>query len=174
MVMIKKDFGIINWICQSYFFIINIIDLKEKMKKIIVIVFLLISNNIVLIPKAISLDKKEYIKELIEIHANSNNISVKHIQFLIQNESNYNPNARGAKGEYGLGQILCSTAKSVGYNKNCNGLLDPDTNVRYTVLYVKRLLEVSDGDYCHALFMYKTGKTSKPSVKYCNNYMKGY
>ena len=48
---------------------------------------------------------------------------------LIQTESNFDPNARGAAGEIGLGQILPTTNADPGYGvKSAIDLLDPVDN----------------------------------------------
>ena len=35
-------------------------------------------------------------------------------------ESGYNPNTRGAAGEYGVYQMKCATAKGIGFSGNCS------------------------------------------------------
>ena len=45
-------------------------------------------------------------------------------------ESGYNPNTRGAAGEYGVYQMKCATAKGIGFSGNCSQLLNASTNVR--------------------------------------------
>ena len=45
-------------------------------------------------------------------------------------ESGYNPNTRGAAGEYGVYQMKCATAKGIGFSGNCAELLNASTNVR--------------------------------------------
>ena len=45
-------------------------------------------------------------------------------------ESGYNPNTRGAAGEYGVYQMKCATAKGIGFSGNCAELLNASTNIR--------------------------------------------
>ena len=58
---------------------------------------------------------------------------------IVELESRYNPNVMGKKNEYGLGQILCSTARSMGMKGKCEQLRDPETNLEYTMLYLHNL-----------------------------------
>ncbi|CAB5220643.1 LT_GEWL domain containing protein [uncultured Caudovirales phage] len=102
------------------------------------------------------------IKEIIRLQAEKNNIPVDFAYALVYVESRYNPTVRGAKGEYGLGQILCSTAKSMGYVGKCEGLRDPETNLKYTMLYLKSALDQAGGDLCHASAIYSSGNPRKP------------
>ena len=44
-------------------------------------------------------------------------------------ESGYNPHARGSHGELGVFQIKCQTARGIGYQGACSGLLDARTGV---------------------------------------------
>ena len=87
---------------------------------------------------------------------------------LITVESNFNPLIRGKHGEYGLGQIKCSTAKSVGFTGNCKELFDPDTNLEYSMKYLRLALNISHDNVCHAATYYNSGIRGKPrSSAYC-------
>ena len=58
------------------------------------------------------------------------------IHRIVKRESGYNPGARN--GPYwGLMQIRHDTARSMGYRGDASGLLDPDTNLRYGVKYLR-------------------------------------
>ena len=61
-------------------------------------------------------------------------------------ESGYNPRARGRAGEYGVFQLKCSTARSIGYNGNCSGLLSASTNVKYGLKYLSMAVKSSRGN----------------------------
>ena len=55
---------------------------------------------------------------------------------VVKRESGYNPRAHN--GPYwGLMQIRHDTARSMGYRGEPAGLLDPDTNLRYAVKYLR-------------------------------------
>ena len=114
-------------------------------------------------------DKKEDVRELVRIQAEKNNIPIDFAYALIYVESRFEPKVRGKKGEYGLGQILCSTAKSMGYVGKCDGLKDPETNLKYAMLYLKWALDEANGDVCHAAAIYSSGNTKKPRrpTAYC-------
>jgi soluble lytic murein transglycosylase-like protein len=58
------------------------------------------------------------------------------IHRVVRRESGYNPGARNGP-YYGLMQISAATARSMGYRGEAAGLLDPDTNLRYAVKYLR-------------------------------------
>lgn len=109
------------------------------------------------------------IQQLIQKQAIAHNVPYKFADAIIRVESRYNPKVRGAKGEYGLGQILCSTARGLGYNKKCDGLKDPETNLEYTMLYVREALDTSENDLCYAAAIYSSGSDYRPKkpTHYC-------
>ena len=61
-------------------------------------------------------------------------------------ESNYNPNARGAAGEYGVFQMKCATARGVGFHGNCSALLNPSINVQYGLKHLSMAVRMSNGN----------------------------
>jgi soluble lytic murein transglycosylase-like protein len=61
-------------------------------------------------------------------------------------ESNYNPMARGSRGELGLFQLKCATAGDVGFRGNCSDLLDPRTNIRYGLKHLALAIKKSHGN----------------------------
>jgi len=61
---------------------------------------------------------------------------------LIQTESNFNPNARGAAGEIGLGQILPTTNADPGFGlQSANDLLNPTDNLVFSANYLKKMID---------------------------------
>ena len=77
---------------------------------------------------------------------------------IVEIESHYNPSAVGPKTRHGqalgLGQLLLTSAWALGYHGDAKGLLDPQTNIVFTVAHMKRCVEagvVSDDDMagCH-------------------------
>ena len=91
------------------------------------------------------------------------------VNAIIKVESNYNPRMRGRHGEYGLGQIKCQTAKSVGFKGYCDQLYDPETNLEYSLRYLKKALERVNGNQCYAASLYNTGFGVKPRKSvYCD------
>jgi len=89
-------------------------------------------------------------------------------------ESNWDAKAL-SRGNYGLGQIKCGTARSVGFDGKCSALLQPDVNLEYSMKYMRMALDEAHDDQCTALTLYNQGlgKTlrKKPS-RYCRNIMK--
>jgi soluble lytic murein transglycosylase-like protein len=88
-----------------------------------------------------------------------------------QVESAYNPRAVGGVGEVGLMQIRPTTAAMLGYRGGLNGLFEPETNIRYGVMYLARAWKLADGDLCRALMKYRAGhgeeRMTPLSVEYC-------
>ena len=76
------------------------------------------------------------IAEAIDKHSKSFDVNPKVVAALMRRESGFNPRALSKSGAMGLGQLLPSTAKSLGVT---NGY-DIDQNARGTVRYVKYLL----------------------------------
>lgn len=75
---------------------------------------------------------------------------------VIWRESRYNPDAR--HGPYvGLMQILPATARKMGYRGSARGLLDPDTNLRYGVKYLRGAWLLSHGNQERAISYYARG-----------------
>jgi soluble lytic murein transglycosylase-like protein len=61
-------------------------------------------------------------------------------------ESNYNPHARGSRGELGLYQLKCSTAREMGFRGNCTTLLNPAVNIQYGLKHLALAIEKSNGN----------------------------
>ena len=102
------------------------------------------------------------LQTLILSKANEHRVDIIFANAIIKVESNYNPRMRGLQGEYGLGQIKCQTAKSVGFKGKCDQLYDPETNLEYSFRYLKMALENVNGDQCLAASLYSTGFNVKP------------
>ncbi len=58
---------------------------------------------------------------------------------------------------YGLLQILPATARSMGFSGKPTDLLDADTNLEYSVKYLRGAWLLSDGDYDTAVKHYSRG-----------------
>jgi soluble lytic murein transglycosylase-like protein len=78
------------------------------------------------------------------------------IHRVIKRESNYDPKAYHA-GNYGLMQIRYRTAKGMGYDGSPHGLLDPATNLKYAVKYLKGAWMVAGGSESRADRLYQRG-----------------
>lgn len=108
------------------------------------------------------------IQNAVVIFAEKHNVPKSLALALVKVESNYNPKARGAAGEYGLGQIKCSTARSVGFTGSCSKLLEVSTNLEYSMRYLRLALNRAGDNSCYAATLYNSGIDNKPrSSKYC-------
>lgn len=74
----------------------------------------------------------------------------------IRKESGYNAAARNGP-YYGLLQILPQTARTMGYDGAPEGLLDPETNLRYAGKYLRGAWLVSGGNQDQAMMWYAKG-----------------
>jgi soluble lytic murein transglycosylase-like protein len=75
---------------------------------------------------------------------------------MVQIESGYNPAARNGP-YYGLMQILPQTARTMGFRGSPQDLLDADTNLRYSVKYLRGAWLVSRGNRNAAVMWYQRG-----------------
>jgi hypothetical protein len=84
---------------------------------------------------------------------------------IAQIESGYNPNARGAAGEYGVYQLKCATAKGLGYRGGCGGLLNASTNVNYGLKHLSMAVRSSRGNLRMAASKHNGGLGTRRIVK---------
>jgi len=89
------------------------------------------------------------IDQLIAQAADDNEIPRELAYAVVRVESHYNPRARGS-GVYGLSQIKPATARGLGFSGPAEALLDPETNLRYGMRYLKGAWEQGGGDVCQA------------------------
>jgi soluble lytic murein transglycosylase-like protein len=78
------------------------------------------------------------------------------VRRVIVRESGYNPKARNGP-YYGLMQISYATAQSMGYRGAASGLLDADTNLKYSVKYLSGAYLVGGGNADQAVRNYSRG-----------------
>ncbi|MDP3895320.1 MAG: lytic transglycosylase domain-containing protein, partial [Mesorhizobium sp.] len=78
------------------------------------------------------------------------------VRRVIQRESRYNPAAYN-KGHWGLMQIKHATARGMGYRGEASGLLDAETNLKYSVKYLRGAWLVAGGNHDRADRFYQTG-----------------
>lgn len=76
--------------------------------------------------------------DLVIKNAAEQNFDVELTLAVIKKESNFNPWVRSSVGAIGLMQILPETARWLGL-KNISRLLDPDTNIKYGIKYLRYL-----------------------------------
>jgi soluble lytic murein transglycosylase-like protein len=86
-------------------------------------------------------------------------------------ESNYNPDARGKDGEYGLMQVMPPTARMLGLQGPIETLAEPEVNIRLGVKYLADAWRLANGDICTMAMKYRAGhgerRFSVLSVRYC-------
>ena len=80
-------------------------------------------------------------------------------------ESGYNPNTRGAAGEYGVYQMKCATAKGIGFSGNCSQLLNASTNVQYGLKHLQMAMKLSGGNLKMAASKHNGGLGRKKLVQ---------
>lgn len=78
------------------------------------------------------------------------------VRRVIVRESGYNPKARNGP-YYGLMQISYATAQSMGYRGPASGLLDAETNLKYSVKYLSGAYLVGGGNADQAVRNYSRG-----------------
>jgi soluble lytic murein transglycosylase-like protein len=81
-------------------------------------------------------------------------------------ESGYNPNTRGAAGEYGVYQMKCATAKGIGFSGNCSQLLNASTNVQYGLKHLQMAMKLSNGNLRMAASKHNGGLGCKKLVQH--------
>jgi len=84
------------------------------------------------------------------------------IRAIIDKESSFNPNARGGASEYGLMQLVCTTANFMGFSGDCKQLLDPATNIEYGTKYLQYQFN-RYGKWTDAIAAYNAGSVFKNS-----------
>lgn len=119
-------------------------------------------------------DTKITQEEITQIQLLVNTIAERHkvpsdlAHAVISLESKYNPKVRGQKGEYGLGQILCKTAKQQGFKGKCDDLYNPEVNLEYSMAYLRYALDLTNNDICKAASFYGSGMIPKSNkTSYC-------
>jgi soluble lytic murein transglycosylase-like protein len=102
-----------------------------------------------------------YCKFLIE-ESKDKNIDPFVVLGLLKRESDFNPNAKGAAGECGLGQLMENTAviiaENLGYSYDHNMLLDPEFNLKLTITQLSYLKKVYGKDMHKTLTAYNRGQ----------------
>ncbi|MFN3890441.1 MAG: transglycosylase SLT domain-containing protein [Beijerinckiaceae bacterium] len=112
-----------------------------------------------------------HIAALVSKHASANGVPADLAHRVIMRESRYNPSARN-RAYWGLMQISHATARGVGYRGPAQGLLDPDTNLRYGMAYLGNAYRVAGGDQRRAMKLYASGFYYEAKRKGMLNQMK--
>lgn len=93
---------------------------------------------------------------LIAHYAKVNGVPAELAHRVIIRESRYNPNARN-RVYWGLMQISHATARGMGYRGPAQGLLDPETNLRFGMTYLGNAYRIAGGDQSRAVRLYASG-----------------
>lgn len=110
--------------------------------------------------------------QLVAVKALEHNVPAPLAHAIVTKESGFNPTVI-SKGNYGLGQIRCGTARGLGFTGNCRDLLDPETNLTYSMRYLREALDRSRGDWCKAATLYNRGTNATPRRSaYCEHVMR--
>ena len=114
--------------------------------------------------------------KLISSYAKTNGVPEALAHAVISVESNYRPNARGSAGEIGLMQIKPATARMMGYRCSAKGLYNPETNIKYGMLYLAKAHQLGGGSTCGTILKYNAGHAAKRmnpvSKRYCGKVSK--
>lgn len=90
---------------------------------------------------------------------------------VVEIESRFNADAKGADGEVGLMQLMPATARMLGHRRSLQDLSDPATNIMLGVKYLAGARKLARGDLCSTLIKYRAGhndtRFSVLSVRYC-------
>jgi soluble lytic murein transglycosylase-like protein len=108
------------------------------------------------LPQAAQAQHAEY-DGLVASHARTNAVPEALVHRVIVRESRYQPRLVGRGGTIGLMQIKLSTARSLGYTGDAEGLRDPNTNLAYGVKYLAGAYRAANGDHRRAMALYASG-----------------
>lgn len=97
-----------------------------------------------------------HVDRLIAKYAELYEVPESFVRQVVKRESTFNPAAYN-KGHWGLMQIKHATARGMGYDGPAEGLLDPETNLKYAVKYLRGAYLVAGGDARRADRLYQRG-----------------
>lgn len=97
------------------------------------------------------------LSSLVARYAQANNVPETLVDRVILRESRFNPRLRHGRSFWGLMQLRPATARSLGYRGQPEGLLDPETNLTYGVLYLANAWRIARGDQAMAVRLYSSG-----------------
>ena len=96
------------------------------------------------------------VDELIAKYAALYEVPADLVRRVVKRESNFNPSAFN-RGHYGLMQIKQATARGMGYQGPAKGLFDAETNLKYSVKYLRGAYMVANGNHDRADRLYQSG-----------------
>jgi soluble lytic murein transglycosylase-like protein len=98
---------------------------------------------------------------IVERHARAAGVPVALALAVVNVESRYNPRTTGRAGEIGLMQIKLQTARAMGYRGSRQGLYDPETNIKFGMLYLAGAHKLGGGTTCGTILKYNGGHYAK-------------
>jgi soluble lytic murein transglycosylase-like protein len=115
-------------------------------------------------------------QKIISRYAQNYGVPVKLATAVVRIESGFRPNMRGRAGEIGLMQVKLSTARGLGYKGSAKGLYNPDTNIRYGMMYLGMAHKIGGKTTCGTILRYNAGHGAKRmnpiSAAYCSKVKK--
>lgn len=102
------------------------------------------------------LKTEKNLEEIYEEASQTYGVSVDLLKAMTKQESNFNPNATSRSGAQGLMQLMPATAAGLGVTN----AYDPYQNIMGGAKYIRKMLDMYDGDLSLALAAYNAG---------CNN-----
>jgi hypothetical protein len=106
------------------------------------------------------------LRDLVSSAAMAAGVPVRLAHAVVRAESGYRPRAVSWAKALGIGQIKCQTARSLGFEGPCAGLFDPESNLRYSMQYLRLALN-RGGQGCAGLSLYERGIAARPR---CTSY----
>jgi len=94
--------------------------------------------------------------ELITRLAQAHGVPESFVHRVVKRESRYQPGAV-SRHCFGLMQLKHATARSMGYEGNPRGLLDPKVNLTYGIPYLANAYKLANGDPDLAVRLYASG-----------------
>jgi soluble lytic murein transglycosylase-like protein len=108
---------------------------------------------------------------MVDRHARAAGVPIALARAVVRVESNFNPRVTGRAGEVGLMQIKHQTARGMGFTGSRAQLYDPETNLRFGMLYLAQAAKLAGGDTCGAVMRYQGGlgarRMTGAASKYC-------
>ncbi len=118
---------------------------------------------------ALAAEKGSGVQAMIKAQAPKHGVPAWFAVRIAKIESNFNPRARGAAGEYGVFQLKCQTARGLGFRGNCSQLLNASTNIHYGLKHLSIAVRSSKGNLKMAASKHNGGLGRKTLVrKYVN------
>jgi soluble lytic murein transglycosylase-like protein len=101
-------------------------------------------------------EETSQLSQLIGRYAQVDGVPKAIVERIVARESDFNAKLHG-RSFWGLMQLRPGTARSLGYRGRPEGLLDPETNLAYGVLYLANAWRIAGGNAARAMRLYASG-----------------